>query len=195
MAEHIDMDFRPVRYFGPKPLSAHLLSKVKDAVLREKLRHLDAEGRHDEVRTLLGNSGIDRNTLKALERLHPQLMGGNYLPETENGEVEIARIAIDSTTRDVTCVYARPIEGRIGYRVVDEYVGDTLQGPAEMEAERPLTLAELMSFFMRAWPLEEVVQANFEDDLEGGLGLFSASSEFYREFGKARVARIEAAYD
>jgi hypothetical protein len=71
VAEHIDMEFRPARYFGPKPLSAHLLSRVRNAVLREKLRQLDDEGRHEEVRALLGDSGIDRSTLKALERLHP----------------------------------------------------------------------------------------------------------------------------
>jgi hypothetical protein len=121
-------------------------------------------------------------------------MGGNYLPETENGEVEIARITIDSTTRGVTSVYARPIEGRIGYRVVDEYGSDTLQDPAEMGSDRPLTLGELVSFFMRAWPLEEVVQMNFEGDLEGGLGFFTATSDFYPEFGMACAARVETSY-
>jgi hypothetical protein len=40
--------------------------------------------------------------------------------------VEIARLNIDSTTSDVTSVYARPGKDRINYRVVDEYQGDTL---------------------------------------------------------------------
>jgi hypothetical protein len=53
-------------------------------------------------------------------------MGGNYLPDTEEGEVEIARIEIASTTFDVTCLFAKQNNGRILYRVVDEYEGDTL---------------------------------------------------------------------
>lgn len=194
MAERIDMDFRPARYFGPRPLDAYLLSKVRNAVLREKLKQLDAEGRHDEVKALLGSSGVDAVTLKALERLHPRLMGGNYLPETGEREVEIARIGIDSTTGDVTSVYARQLAGRIGYRVVDEYGGDTLQGPDEMESELPLTLGALMDFFMGAWPLEQVVEMNFEDDLEGGLAFFSASSDFYPGFGPACAERVREHY-
>jgi hypothetical protein len=188
------MDFRPSRYFGPKPLNAYLLSKVKNAVLRENLKQLDAEGRHDEVKALLGSSGIDARTLKALERLHPRLMGGNYLPETGEREVEIARIAIASTTGDVTSVYARQLGGAIGYRVVDEYGGDTLQGPGEMESALPLTLGELMDFFMGTWPLEDVVEMNFEGDLEGGLGFFSASSEFYPGFDAACRDRVRSHY-
>jgi hypothetical protein len=53
-------------------------------------------------------------------------MGGEYLPDRRDTEVEIARINIDSTTSDVTSVYARPGKDRINYRVVDEYQGDTL---------------------------------------------------------------------
>ena len=43
--------------------------------------------------------------------MHPMFMGGNYLPDAEEGEVEIARIEISSTTRDVTCVFAKPESG------------------------------------------------------------------------------------
>jgi hypothetical protein len=53
-------------------------------------------------------------------------MGGEYLPDRRDTEVEIARIKIDSTTSDMTSVYARPGKDRINYRVVDEYWGDTL---------------------------------------------------------------------
>jgi hypothetical protein len=37
----------------------------------------------------------------ALGRLHPSFMGGEYLPDRRDTEVEIARINIDSTTSDV----------------------------------------------------------------------------------------------
>jgi hypothetical protein len=36
--------------------------------------------------------------LRPTRALHPMFMGGNYLPDTDEGEVEIARIEIASTT-------------------------------------------------------------------------------------------------
>jgi hypothetical protein len=53
-------------------------------------------------------------------------MGGEYLPDLKQDEVEIARITIASTTQDVTSVFARRGKHRIYYRVVDEYGGETL---------------------------------------------------------------------
>jgi hypothetical protein len=114
--------------------------------------------------------------------MHPMFMGGNYLPDTGEGEVEIARIRIASTTFDVTSVYARRQDGVIRYRVVDEYGGDTLEGPAEMESGQPLTLGELADFFLTAWPLLEVLDMNFESDRDASLGFFVAESNFYPDF-------------
>jgi hypothetical protein len=70
-------------------------------------------------------------------------MGGEYLTNQDEGEVEIARIEIASTTADVTSVYARRDGTKIHYRVVDEYRGETLSGATERESIEPLTLGEL----------------------------------------------------
>jgi len=121
MSSEIDLNYRPDTYFRPQKLERYLLSKVKGAVLRKNLQALFDAGRHAEVRSLLTDEGISLADRKALESFHPMFMGGNYLPDTEDGEVEIARISIQSTTYDVTCVYARPVDGVIHYRVVDEY--------------------------------------------------------------------------
>jgi hypothetical protein len=112
MNKAIDLDFRPRTYFRPHRLEQHLLSKVKGAVPRDRLKALFAEGRHDEVMGLLGDGGISERERRALEAMHPMFMGGNYLPDTEDGEVEIARIRIASTTFDVTSVYAKRDGGR-----------------------------------------------------------------------------------
>jgi hypothetical protein len=109
-------------------------------------------------------------------------MGGNYLPDTEQGEVEIARIRIASTTFDVTSVYAKRDGDVIRYRVVDEYGDDTLEGPAEMESGQPLSLGELTEFFLTAWPLIDVLEMNFEGDREASLRFFDAESDFYPQF-------------
>jgi hypothetical protein len=40
MSNDIDLDFRPASYFGPKRLEDYLLSQVKGAAIRRKLRAL-----------------------------------------------------------------------------------------------------------------------------------------------------------
>lgn len=192
MITDIDLASRPDTYFRPQTLEKHLLSKVKGAVVRKRLQALFAEGRHAEVHELLTTEALSANDRKALEAYHPMFMGGNYLPDTEDGEVEIARISIKSSTFDVTCVYARPDEGVIHYRVVDEYGGDTMQGPDEAQTDKPLALGELADFFLRAWPLIDVLEMNFEGDEDGAMDFFSADSVFYPEFDRHCRQRVHA---
>jgi hypothetical protein len=122
-------------------------------------------------------------------------MGGEYLPDCGPMEVEIARIAIASTTGDVTSIYARLEGEHIEYRVVDEYEGDTLDGPSHCTSSEPLTLLELVTFFLKGWDLLAVLKANFEDhgnpaDMVKGF-VVGASSSFYAHFGAAIDVRIE----
>jgi hypothetical protein len=63
---------------------------------------------------------------RALGRLHPSFMGGEYLPDRRDTEVEIARINIDSTTSDVTSVHAKAGKNRICYRIVSQANGAAL---------------------------------------------------------------------
>jgi hypothetical protein len=173
MTETIDINYRPKSYFGPQKLEAYLISQVKSAVVRAK------KGVMTSCRAFLGKEGVLKPYLKALESIHPMFMGGNYLPETEEGEVEIARIEIASTTFDVTSLFAKFENGLIHYRVVDEYEGDTLTGPSEMTSDKPLTLGEMADFFLGAWSLVDVLEMNFEGDVESALGFFTAKSQFY----------------
>ena len=82
--------------------------------------------------------------------VHPTLMGGNYLEDKSLNEIEIARIFILSTTGDVTSVYAQFEDGLILYRVVDEYEGETLTELSKIKSKEPLSLSELLDFFMGA---------------------------------------------
>lgn len=190
MSNEIDLGYRPDTYFRPQKLERYLLSKVRGAVLRQKLQALFDAGRHAEVRTLLTAEGISATDRKALESFHPMFMGGNYLPDTEDGEVEIARISIKSTTYDVTCVYARPDGGAIHYQVVDEYGGETLQGTTETRTDKPMTLGEFADFFLGAWPLLDVLEMNFEGDRDASLDFFTAESEFYPDFDRLCRQRV-----
>jgi hypothetical protein len=183
MSRHIDLDYRPTSYFRPVKLEQYLLSKVKGTAQRRRLQQLFEEGRHTEVADLIEDFEDVQASSKALESVHPMFMGGNYLPDLDEDGVEIARITIESTTRDVTCVYAWRKADGIFYRVVDEYGGDTLDGPAEARTTEPMTLRKLTDFFLTAWPLLQVLEMNFEDDLQGALRFFSAESYFYPAFG------------
>jgi hypothetical protein len=117
-------------------------------------------------------------------------MGGEYLPDRRDTEVEIARINIDSTTSDVTSVYAKAGKDRIRYRVVDEYNGDTLSEKRTRRSKRPLSLGELIEFLLAAWPLQEVLEMN-ELDRDGAQDFTRPSSEVYPQFEAAIRARID----
>src|SRR4029453_4622764 len=88
-------------------------------------------------------------------------MGGEYLPDLRSEEVEIARITIASVTQDVTSVYARRGRKRIYYRVVDDYVGETLASKRTRTSPQPPQLGEVESFFDQAWSIYDVLEMNF----------------------------------
>jgi hypothetical protein len=125
-------------------------------------------------------------------------MGGEYLPNREAQEVEIARITIASTTQDVTCVYAKRGASRIHYRVVDEYEDMTLDERTRTSL-RPLTLIELFDFFIKGWDLFCCLEANFGDhgynreEVQGFI--VDASSSFYAEFGDLVTQRVDTWVD
>jgi hypothetical protein len=150
-------------------------------------------GRLDDIFDFLAKSALDDEERQAIGRVHPAFMGGEYLPDLADNEVEIARITIASTTQDVTSVFARRGKSRIHYRVVDEYGGETLTGKTERTSTKPLTLGELEAFLNAAWSIYEVLEMNFGDDgyePERVLAFTSASSQFYPQFGRLYAARI-----
>jgi hypothetical protein len=121
-------------------------------------------------------------------------MGGNYLPDMDEGEVEVARIEIASTTHDVTCLFAKMENGKIKFRVVDEYGGDTLNSPTEVTTDEPMNLKEMTEFFLSAWSLIEVLEMNFDGQLDPALAFFKATSRFYPEFHELCRERVVAAF-
>jgi hypothetical protein len=76
--------------------------------------------------------------------IHPSFMGSEYLPSYKPGEVEIARIELESTTCDVVSVRARSSGSRILYRVCDEYGTDF--EPSQNSSRRPFSLAQFIHF-------------------------------------------------
>jgi hypothetical protein len=190
----IDLDFRPKSYFWPTSLETHLLSTIKGAERKAALKRLLDSGRSDEIPDFLACSRLTDVERQMLGGIHPCFMGGEYLPDLAPGETTIARITIASTTQDVTCVYARRGKGRIRYRVVDEYGGDTLSGRSTRTSLKPLTLGELETFFTGAWSIFDVLEANFgesgydEDDMQAFV--VEVGSSFYPELDRLVRERI-----
>lgn len=191
----IDLDYRPSSYFWPLDLDKHLLTSIKGDLRREFVRSMLEENSLDSVHQELLHSELDEIEKHLAGLFHPSFMGGEYLPDAEAREIEIARITIASTTHDVTVVRARKTGHEFHYRVVDEYDGDTLSNNTECTSVKPLTLGELEAFFNGAWPLFDVLDMNFEHvayDLDSMLNFVMPSSEFYPEFSELYYKRITA---
>ena len=192
----IDLTFRPQSYFWPLGLETHLLARIKGAERKAALQHLIDAGRLDDIPDILAQAALSEGDRRALGRIHPAFMGGEYLPDLGQSEVAIARITIASVTQDVTCVYARRGKHRITYRVVDEYEGETLSEKRTRTSTRPFTLGELEAFLNGAWSIFDVLEMNFGDDgfdLDQMLGfVVGVESQFYPQIGVLYQRRIEA---
>ena len=85
--------------------------------------------------------------------------------------------------------------GGIDCRVVDEYEGMTLDDETTRRTSEPMALLELMQFFMTAWDLRTVLDANFVGN--GCLRshargfIVDASSSFYVQFGDSTDNYVE----
>ena len=190
----IDLDYRPGSYFWALDANVLLPSGISGEARRKLYRaRLEASVTvHDGLDAEL----LDKPLREAWGRLDPRNMGGEYLPEMLETEVEIARITIASVTQDVASVFARRGKHRIHYRVVDEYEGDTLAGRTTRTSVRPLTLGELEAFFNGAWSIFDVLVMNFSecgyDREQMQRFVLGVESQFYPQIGKLYELRIEA---
>jgi hypothetical protein len=157
----IRYQFRPASYWSETDPLAAILRNVKGENRRQIITDLWSAGDLERLNPALLRDEATPETVTQLGRIHPSFMGGEYLPAYRPGEVEIARIHLQSTTGDVISLRARPVAEGIAYRVVDEYGGKfTLPIPTSTQ---PLTLAEVVRQFQKG-KLKEL-------DYDGGLAL------------------------
>ena len=117
------LDFEPETYWDE--LDSHLGKDLNE--FERRLRAAISTGDCSEIRLPAVRFGFE---------------GGNYLPKFLNFEVEIARLALESTTWDVKSIRARPTSRGIAYRVVDEYDNNYSFRPKT--SRRPLSMRRLV---------------------------------------------------
>ena len=155
--EGINYTFRPESYWDVSdPLQA-ILVNVKGTRRRQMIRDYWEAGAIAELEKGLLRDNLTEEERVGLGKIHPSFMGGEYLPDYAEGEVEIARIELESTTADVISIRAKKDGERIAYSIVDEYETQFTVSPKN--SEKPLTLSELV----------RLIDGAME---EGSLGLY-----------------------
>ena len=143
----IDYTFRPVSYWNDTTVQQAILRGIKGTQRRELITKALTEGRLESVSDELQSAEVSDGVRDHLGRIHPSFMGGEYLPGYQRQETEIVRIELESTTSDVISIRARWWQGRLRYRVVDEYKETFEVKPAT--SQHPFTLGQLVRFIDR----------------------------------------------
>lgn len=183
--EGFDLAYRPGSYFWPLGLRDHLLATVKGRFRRALLTEEDGDGRPPPgVADMLARESIPEPMRRTLGRIHPTLMGGEYLPDLRAGEVEIARVSLASVTADVIAVRARRTAKGIKYRMVDEY--ETEYTIAPRYTRRPLAMLQLIRLIEGTRPDSptlDTIRVNLANDADWDSmeSFVTVSSPFYPE--------------
>ena len=179
-----DLDFRPESYWPEDSVRLAILGNIQGEARRQLLERALETGDGDFPPEGLLRPVLEPGLRDLLGKIHPSFMGGEYLPDYLPEEVEIARVAMNSTTGDVISIRASLEEdGRLHYRVVDEYDRE-FRLPIEV-SDLPLNYREMIQLIDRAeWDDTGLVlpflELNYEyDDAERLRDFIWVSSDFY----------------
>ncbi|WJW75556.1 hypothetical protein QVG61_00245 [Thiohalobacter sp. IOR34] len=187
----IDLSYRPATYWPEALTQEQLISRISGKVRQDIAREiLQTEG-FPGLTPFLAREELPEDEKQAWGRIHPDLMGGEYLPPLLDGEVEIAHVSLASTTSDQISIRARREDDVIIYRIVNEYEEEGfVYQPLFDRSDEPLTLGELVRLLdgseiqgdifsggvIRAhW--EQCIE--FDPDVDAALQFVSAHSCFY----------------
>ena len=179
-----DLDFRPATYWPADSLRLAVLGNIQGEARRRILEHALEFGDGDIPPEGLLKPVLEPDLRDLLGQIHPMYMGGEYLPNYLPEEVEIARVAMNSTTGDVISIRACMQEdGLIHYRVVDEYERE-FRLPVD-ESDLPLSTGQMIQIIDGAeWDATGLVMPFLEINCEcnggdGMRGFIWVRSDFY----------------
>jgi hypothetical protein len=189
--DQFDFQFRPPTYWPELEDDEAAINRIKGKDRRDRAREIvDAGGRLPEAEG--GRSFFDENLpddeREIMGRIHPALMGGEYLPDLEDSGVEIARVELDSVTADVISIRATRDGELIRYEVVDEY--DIERKISPETSATPLEMGQLVELIDTARDEYDQVgltdlfrdnTAQFMEDPKDAVNFVTVSSPFYPE--------------
>jgi hypothetical protein len=185
MLQPIDYDYRPASYWAPQNLH-QVVANIKGAERKNAALRLIDEARLEEASAVILADAVSEETRNLASKVHPSLMGGEYLPDYQTSEAEIARVTMASLTQDVISIRARSAQGQIGYRAVDEYDSQIRIEPNR--SKRPLSLRQLVRLIDTGASDElgpiglGIIQIQFdctEQPAESFVDFLEFTSEFY----------------
>ena len=104
----IDLSYRPDTYWPESLTPEQLLSRIRGKERQDIARLTYAACGFSGLDAFLARGALTQEEREAWGRVHPLCLGGEFLPDTKAGEVEIARLSMQSTTGDQPNLVAVP---------------------------------------------------------------------------------------
>jgi hypothetical protein len=181
MNTSFDLNYRPDTYWPDELNQEQLLARIPGQVRRDIARQVMAEDGDAGLNAVAANEDFNEVDRRDWGMVHPSCMGGEYLPQLGDDDVEIARISLKSTTSDQVSIRAAKVDGKIHYSVFDEY--ETEYELAFTESELPLTLSELV----------ELIDGSRHPESEMPGGLLTSHWEYMLDWNYALDKAIDFA--
>ena len=194
----VDLSFRPSSRLFPLTAEKLLLSRVKGTQRRESLTAAIEQDRLSDLNPFFTQTSLSAEDRRARAAIHPSFMGGEYLPDFEEGELEMARLSLRSVTADVISIRLRRTEDGFVYRIVDEYMDQDPNGllnePTTIVVDQPLTMKDFGAFVVQVSRMDHWCDPESHETEEEAQDFVVATSEFYPEFGDYIAEAISLKY-
>ena len=194
----VDLSFRPSSRLFPLTAEKLLLSRVKGTQRRESLTAAIEQDRLSDLNPFFTQTSLSAEDRRARAAIHPSFMGGEYLPDFEEGELEMARLSLRSVTADVISIRLRRTEDGFVYRIVDEYMDQDPNGlldePTTIVVDQPLTMKDFGAFVVQVSRMDHWCGPESHETEEEAQDFVVATSEFYPEFGDYIAEAISLKY-
>lgn len=194
----VDLSFRPSSRLFPLTAEKLLLSRVKGTQRRESLTAAIEQDRLSDLNPFFTQTSLSAEDRRARAAIHPSFMGGEYLPDFEEGELEMARLSLRSVTADVISIRLRRTEDGFVYRIVDEYMDQDPNGlldePTTIIVDQPLTMKDFGAFVVQVSRMDHWCGPESHETEEEAQDFVVATSEFYPEFGDYIAEAISLKY-
>ena len=194
----VDLSFRPSSRLFPLTAERFLLSRVKGTQRRESLTAAIEQDRLSDLNPFFTQTSLSAEDRRARAAIHPSFMGGEYLPDFEEGELEMARLSLRSVTADVISIRLRRTEDGFVYRIVDEYMDQDPNGlldePTTIVVDQPLTMKDFGAFVVQVSRMDHWCDPESHETEEEAQDFVVATSEFYPEFGDYIAEAISLKY-